>query len=96
MSELLDRLNELNELSAVNPVSRAEVIRVLAEHRSINEIEVIAPELGKLSTMHAYDIILLAVDFDSLLRLAGLPASESLRLAAELHTMSAAAGLLAL
>jgi hypothetical protein len=93
MSELLDRLNELNELSAVNAVSRAEVIRILAQGRSISEIEAIAPELGKLSTMHASDIVRLANDFDSLLHLAGLPATESPRIAAELHTMSAAAGL---
>ncbi len=93
MSELLDRLNALNELSAVNAVSRAEVIRVLAEDRSIREIEAIAPELGKLSTMHASDIVQLAGDFDWLLHLAGLPATESQRIAAELHTMSAVAGL---
>jgi hypothetical protein len=55
----------------VTMVSRAEVIRVLAQHRSIDEIEVITPELGKLSTMHAADIVQLASDFDSLLRLGG-------------------------
>ena len=93
MSELLDRLNELNELSAVNAVSRAEVIRILAQDRSISEIEAIAPELGKLSTMHTSDIVRLAGDFDSLLHLAGLPATESPRIAAELHAMSAVAGL---
>jgi len=93
MSELLDRLNALNELSAVSAVSRAEVIRILAQDRSISEIEVIAPELGKLSTMHASDIVQLAGDFDSLLHLAGLPATESPRIAAELHAMSAVAGL---
>jgi len=93
MSELLDRLNGLNELSAVNAVSRAEVIRILAQDRSISEIEVIAPELGKLSTLHASDIVRLAGDFDSLLHLAGLQATESPRIAAELHTVSAAGGL---
>ncbi len=93
MSELLDRLNALNELSAVSAVSRAEVIRILAQDRSISEIEVIAPELGKLSTMHASEIVQLAGDFDSLLHLAGLPATESPRIAAELHAMSAVAGL---
>jgi hypothetical protein len=35
----------------------------------------------------------LAGDFDSLLHLAGLPATESPRIAAELHTMSSVAGL---
>jgi uncharacterized membrane protein len=93
MSELLDRLNELSELSAVNAVSRAEVIRILAQDRSISEIEAIAPELGKLSTMHASDIVRLAGDFDSLLHLAGLPATESPRIAAELHTMAVVTGL---
>lgn len=93
MRELLDRLNGLNELSAVSAISRAEMILILAQDRSISEIEVIAPELGKLSTMHASDIVLLANDFDSLLHLAGLPATESPRIAAELHTMSAVAGL---
>ncbi len=93
IGELLDRLNGLNELSAVNPVSRAEVIRILTQHRSISEIEAIAPELGKLSTLHASDIVQLASDFDSFLQLADLPATESPRIAAELHTMSAAAGL---
>ena len=93
MSELLDRLNALNDLSAVNAVSRAEVIRILAQDRSISEIEAIAPELGELSTMHASEIVELAGDFDSLLHLAGLQATESPRIAAELHTMSAVAGL---
>jgi hypothetical protein len=93
MRELLDHLNGLDELSAIGQVSRAEVIRVLAQRRSINEIEVIAPELGKLAIMHASDIVQLAGDFDSLLHLAGLPATESPRIAAELHTMSAVAGL---
>lgn len=93
ISELLDRLNGLSEMSAVNAVSRAEVIQILAQHRSISEIEAIAPELGKLSTLHASDIVQLAVDFDSLLCLAGLSATESPRFAAELHTMSAVAGL---
>lgn len=93
MSELLDRLNELDELSAVSAVARAEVIQTLAQDRSISEIEVIAPELGKLSTMHASDIVQLARDFDSLLHLAGLPATESPRIAAELHAMSAVAEL---
>jgi hypothetical protein len=90
MSELLDRLNALNELSAVSAVSRAEVIRILAQDRSISEIEVIAPELGKLSTLHASDIVRLAGDFDSLLHLAGLQATESPRIAAELHTIAVA------
>jgi hypothetical protein len=90
ISELLDRLNGLNELSAVNAVSRAEVIRILAQDRSLSEIEVIAPELGKLSTMHASDIVQLAGDFDSLLDLAGFPATESPRIAAELHTIAGA------
>jgi hypothetical protein len=93
MSELLDRLNGFNELSAVSAVSRAEVIRILAQDRSISEIEVIAPELGKLATMHASDIVGLAGDFDLLLHLAGLPATESPRIAAELHAVSAGAGL---
>jgi hypothetical protein len=66
----------LNELSAVNAVSRAEAL---------------APELGKLSTLHASDIIRLAGDFDSPLHLAGLQATASPRIAAELHT-SAVAG----
>ena len=77
----------------MSAVSRAEVIRILAQDRSISEIEVIAPELGKLSTMHASEIVQLAGDFDSLLHLAGLPATESPRIAAELHAMSAVAGL---
>jgi hypothetical protein len=93
MRELLDRLNALNDLGAVSAVSRAEVIRMLAQDRSIGEIEVIATELGKLSTMHASDIVGLAGDFDSLLHLAGLPANESPRIAAELHAMAAVAGL---
>ena len=93
MRELLDRLDELNELSAVSPVSRAEMIRVLAQHRSTSEIEVIAPELGKLSILHAYDIVALAGHFDSLLRLGGLSATEAPRIADELHTTSAVAGL---
>ena len=93
MRELLDRLGELDGLGAVSMVSRAEVIRVLAQHRSIYEIEVITPELGKLSTMHAADIVQLASDFDSLLRLGGLQATDSPRIAGELHAMSAVGGL---
>jgi hypothetical protein len=93
ISELLDRLNGLSEMSAVSAVSRAEVIQILAQHRSISEIDAIAPELGKLSTLHGSDIVQLAGDFDSLLRLAGLSATESPRIAAELHTVSAAGGL---
>ncbi|HEX4116041.1 MAG TPA: hypothetical protein VHY18_09230 [Solirubrobacteraceae bacterium] len=93
MRELLGRLDELNELSAVSPVSRAEMIRVLAQHRSISEIEVIAPELGNLSILHASDIVALASHFDSLLRIGGLSATEAPRIADELHTMSAVAGL---
>lgn len=93
ISELLDRLNGLSEMSVVNAVSRAEVIQILARHRSISEIEAIAPELGKLSTLHASDIVQLAGDFDSLLCLAGLSATESPRIATELHTVSAAGGL---
>ena len=68
MRELLNRLGELDGLGAVDMASRAEVILALARHRSIDEIEVIAPELGKLPTMHASDIVQLASDFDSLLR----------------------------
>jgi hypothetical protein len=93
MEELLNRLGELDGLGTVDMVSRAEVILVLAQHRSVDEIEVIAPELGKLSTMHASDIVQLASDFDSLLRLGGLHATDSPRIAEELHTMSAVAGL---
>jgi hypothetical protein len=93
MRELFDRLGELDGLSAVSPVARAEVIRVLAPDRSIEEIELIAPELGKLSSMHATDIAVLASDFDELLRLAGFPATASLRLAGELHAISAASSL---
>ncbi len=93
MAELLGRLDELDELSAVSPVSRAEVIRVLAQHRSIGEIEAIAPELGKLSILHASDIVRLAGEFDSLLRIGGLSATDAPRIADELHTMSAIAGL---
>lgn len=90
---MLGRLDELDELSAVRPVSRAEVIRVLAQHRSIGEIEAIAPELGKLSILHASDIVRLAGEFDSLLRIGGLSATDAPRIADELHTMSALAGL---
>ncbi len=93
MRELLNRLGELDGLGAVDMVSGAEVILALAQHRSIDEIEVIAPELGKLSTMHASDIVQLASDFDSLLRLGGLQANDSPRIADELHGMSAVAGL---
>jgi hypothetical protein len=93
MSKLLGRLDKLNELSAVSPVSRAEMIRVLAPHRSIGEIETLAPELGKLSILHASDIVALAGDFDSLLRMGGLSATDAPRIAEELHTMSAVAGL---
>ncbi len=93
MRELLDRLDGVDGLGAVTLVSRAEVIRALAQHRSIAAIEVIAPELGKLSTMHDCDIVVLAGDFDSLLRLARVPPTESVRIAAELHGMSAATGM---
>lgn len=93
MRELLNRLGVLDGLGAVDMVSRAEVIRVLGQNRSIDEIEVIAPELGKLSTMHASDIVQLASDFDSLLRLGGLQATDSPRIADELHATSAVAGL---
>jgi hypothetical protein len=93
MRELLDRLDRLDGMGAVSLLSRAEVIRALAQHRSIEEIEAIVPELGKLSTMHASDIVQLAGDFDSLLRLGGLQANDSPRIAGELHSMSAVAGL---
>lgn len=93
MRELLDHLDGLDGMGAVSLVSRAEVIRVLAQHRSCAEIEAIAPELGKLSTMHDCDIVVLAGDFDSLLRLARVPATESARIAAELHGMSAVTGM---
>ncbi len=92
MRELLNRLGELDGLGAVDMVSRAGVILALA-HRSIDEIEVIAPELGNLSTMHAADIVQLASDFDSLLRLGGLQATDSPRIADELQATSAVAGL---
>jgi hypothetical protein len=69
------------------------MIRVLAQHRSISEIEAIAPELGKLSILHASDIVALAGHFDSLLRMGGLLATEAPQIADELHTMSAVAGL---
>lgn len=92
--DLLDRLNLLSELSTVSGVSRAEVIRVLAERgRSITEIEAIAPELGRFATMHAADFVSIAEEFDSLLRLAGLSATEAPRIAGELHAMSAVTGL---
>ncbi|HEY4809597.1 MAG TPA: hypothetical protein VIH71_00940 [Solirubrobacteraceae bacterium] len=93
MRALLDHLGELDGLGAVSMVARAEVIQVLAQHRSIDEIEVITPELGKLSTMHADDIVQLAGDFDSLLRLGGLQATDSPRIAGEVHAMSAVSGL---
>jgi uncharacterized membrane protein len=94
MSELLDRLNLLNELGGISPVSRAEVIETLsARGRSTVEIEAIAPELGKLATLHATDVVRLAGELDSLLRLAGLPAAESARIAGELHAISVSAAL---
>jgi hypothetical protein len=94
LRELLDRLNLLSELNAVSAVSRAEVIRILAERgRSITEIEAIAPERGKLVTMHAADFVSIADEFDPLLRLAGLSAAEAPRIAGELHAMSAITGL---
>lgn len=94
MSALLDRLDLVNEFSAVSPVSRAELIRVLSQRgRSIGEIETIAPELGKLASLHAADIVRLADEFSSLLRLADLPVDEAPRIAGELHTLSATTGL---
>lgn len=86
MGELLNRLNLLSELSAVSAVSRAEVIRLFAQRgRSIPEIEAIVPELGKLATTHDADFVSIAEEFDPLLRLARLSATEAPRIAGELH-----------
>lgn len=43
--------------------------------------------------MHAADFVSIAEEFDPLLRLAGLPATEAPRIAGELHAMSAVTGL---
>jgi hypothetical protein len=66
----------------MGPIDRATLIRALAERaRSPAEIEQIAHPLALLWAVHRPDLVWLAGKFDQLLRLYGLDASESMRVA---------------
>jgi hypothetical protein len=56
--EVTELLGRLDGVSAIGHVAQAQVVRVLVERgRSMAEIELIVPELGKLATLHATDIV---------------------------------------
>jgi hypothetical protein len=66
----------------MGPIERSALIRALAERaRSPAEIEQIAHPLALLWAVHRPDLVWLAGKFDQLLRLYGLEASESMRVA---------------
>jgi hypothetical protein len=92
LKQLASRLRRLEGLRHVDPVEQSELIRALAERgRSIEEIERIAPEIGKLHLLHRADLIWVAERFDRLLRLTGEPAAKAEEVAATVSA-SAAAG----
>jgi hypothetical protein len=91
VSELLARVDSL---SAIGRVEQAEAVRILAERgRSLTEIELILPEVGKLSTLHAADPLPLTGEFEALLSLGHLAADEANRIAGEVHVLAAMSGL---
>jgi hypothetical protein len=92
--EVTEMLGRLDGVSAIGRVEQAQVVRVLGERgRSMAEIELIVPELGKLATLHATDIVPLAGEFEALLRLARLSADGAPRIADEVHVLAATSGL---
>lgn len=87
---LLDRTGEQGEFGAVSLPERAEMIQLLAEqHRSIAEIESMAPAIAMLATMHNAEVRWLTKRFDQILRLAGEPAANARGVAGILHGTSA-------
>ena len=92
VKELARRLCGVEGLRHVDPVRQSELIRALAERgRSIEEIEQIAPEIGKLHLLHRADLLWLAARFDRLLRLTDEPAAKAEEIAATVSA-SASAG----
>jgi hypothetical protein len=92
--EVTELLGRADGLSAIGRVEQAQAARILAERgRSLAEIEVIVPEVGKLATLHATDIAPLAADFEALLSLGRLSADEAPRIAEEVHVLAATSGL---
>lgn len=89
MKALAKRIRRAPGLAAIGPVEQSELIRLLAERgRSGREIELIAPEIGKLHLLHRASLAWLVERFDRLLRLSGEPAAKAEEVAA---TVSASA-----
>jgi hypothetical protein len=79
---LAARLGKRPELANVGPVERAELIKLLSERaRSVAEIEDMAVPIALLQVVHRPPWPWLVGHFDQLLRLAGEPASEAMRMA---------------
>jgi hypothetical protein len=92
--EVKELLIRADGLSAIGRVEQAQAARILAERgRSLGEIELILPEVGRLATLHAIEIIPVAAEFDTLLSLGDLSADDAPRLAAEVHALAAPSGL---
>jgi hypothetical protein len=86
INALYERMNARDEFAALSPVARAEMIQALAEqHRSIIEIELMAPPVAMLATLHNVELGWLTKRFDELLRLAGEPATNAREAAEILH-----------
>jgi hypothetical protein len=87
MKALADRLDQGQGLiSAIGPIDRAQLIRVLAERsRSVAEIELMAGEIGRLAVLEGVDVRWLADRFDAVLSAWGSSAEQSNATASELH-----------
>lgn len=82
MQALARRLRDRHEFAAFGPVKRADLIRLLAERgRSVDEIEAMAAPIALLEVVHKPPLEWFVDSFDRLLRRAGEPASESMRVA---------------
>ncbi len=92
--EVTELLVRVDGLSAISRVEQAQAVRILAARgRSLAEIALIVPEVGKLATLHAADLVPLTGEFEALLSLGHLPAGEAPRIAGEVHVLAATSGL---
>lgn len=84
MLDLFDRLRKLpgRPLAAMEPLVQARLMSDLAQRaRTPEEIELMVPPIAMLWVIHRPDLTWLASNFDRLLRLYGMDATESMRLA---------------
>lgn len=87
MKALAKKLNARQELKALGPVEKAELIKLLAERaRSASEIETMAVPIGMLKLIHHSSIEWLVERFDRLMRVAGEPADKAMGVADTITT----------